>query len=174
MTYNFQEIPILQTNRITLREATLKDINSVFELRSSQEINKFVGTKKIKTLTEAKAFILDCKNLFKEEKRIFWLIEFKNKVIGSVVLHKIDVAKHYAEIGYKLKPEYQQKGIMTEVLESVIEFSKRSLNLKVIEAFTHKNNLASIALLKKFNFTFQADRKCNTYDFNRIYKLEIN
>ena len=128
-----------------------------------------------KTLTTASIpYTKSLKNLFKEEKRIFWLIEFKSKVIGSVVLHKIDVAKHYAEIGYKLKPEYQQKGIMTEVLESVIAFSKTSLNLKVIEAFTHKNNLASIALLKKFNFTFQANRRCNTYDFNRIYKLEIN
>ncbi len=166
--------PELKTERLFLREATLKDINSVYELRSSKEINKFVGSKRIKGLEEAKDFIEVCKSLYQKEKRVFWLIEYQNQVIGSIALHQIDLPKNYAEIGYKLKPEFQQKGFMTEAMQSVLAFGKSEVNLKIIEAFTHKNNLASIALLKKLDFVFQHNRKCKTYDYNRIYKLELN
>ncbi len=174
MNFAFKNFPEIRTKRLLLREATFKDIKSVFDLRSSKEINKFVGTKRVENLEEAKDFIEVCKELFQKEKRIFWLIEHQTQIIGSVVLHQIDIDKNYAEIGYKLKPEFHKKGIMTEAIESVLAFGIHQMKLKTIEAFTHKNNLASIALLNKLNFIFQPDRKCNTYAFNRIYKLEIN
>jgi ribosomal-protein-alanine N-acetyltransferase len=173
MNYNFQETPTLHTERLVIREANLKDIKSVFELRSSQEINKFVGTKRIESTIEAKDFIEACNALFQVKKRIFWLVEFNQQVIGSIVLHNINLDLNYAEIGYKLKSEYHQQGLMTEVLEKVIAFAEKSMKLKTLEAFTHKNNLASIALLKKINFVLQPERRCKTYDFNRIYKLDI-
>ena len=173
MNYNFQETPTLQTERLIIRDANLNDINSVFELRSSQEINKFIGTKRIESTKEAKNFIETCNALFQVKKRIFWLVEFNQKVIGSVVFHNINLDINYAEIGYKLKPEYHQQGLMTKVLEKVIAFAEKSMELKTLEAFTHKNNLASIALLKKLNFVLQTGRRCKTYDFNRIYKLDI-
>jgi ribosomal-protein-alanine N-acetyltransferase len=174
MIYTFKEIPTLQSKRLVLREATQNDINSIFELRSSQEINKFVGTKRVESKKEAEDFIIVCKNLFLERKRIFWLIEFEKNIIGSVVLHNINLSLNYSEIGYKLKPEFQQKGFMNEALQLVLEFAKTTLKLNSIEAYTHKNNNASITLLKKFNFVFQPKRKCQTFNFNRIYKLEIN
>ncbi|APZ47889.1 N-acetyltransferase [Polaribacter reichenbachii] len=174
MNFDFKNFPEIKTERLLLREATFKDINSVYELRSSKEINKFVGTKRVKNLEEAKDFIEVCNNLYQKEKRIFWLIAYQTQVIGSIVLHQIDIPKNYAEIGYKLKPEFQQKGLMTEAMQSVLGFGKSKMKLKTIEAFTHKNNLASIALLEKLDFVFQPNRKCKTFDFNRIYKLEIN
>lgn len=174
MNFNFKSFPEIKNERLLLRKATFKDINSVYELRSSEEINKFVGTKRVKNLEEAKDFIEVCRDLYKKERRIFWLIEYQTQIIGSIVLHQIDIDKKYAEIGYKLKPEFQQKGLMTEVMKSVLTFGKSKLNLKTIEAFTHKNNLASIALLKKLDFVYLPNRKCKTYDFNQIYKLEIN
>jgi ribosomal-protein-alanine N-acetyltransferase len=48
------------------------------------------------------------------------------------------------------------------------------MKLKTIEAFTHKNNLPSITLLKKHNFIFQTERRDNGFDDNRIWKLEKN
>ncbi|PQJ78041.1 GNAT family N-acetyltransferase [Polaribacter porphyrae] len=173
MNFNFTNFPILKTERLLLREATLKDTNAVFDLRSSKEINKFVGTKLIESFEEAKDFITVCKSLYNDKKCVFWLIEFQQEIIGSIILHKVNIHKKYAEIGYKLKPEFQNKGFMSEALQTVLEFGKKELNLKTIEAFTHKNNMSSIALLEKHNFIFQPQRKCKVYDFNRIWKLEV-
>mgnify|MGYP001121934197 FL=1 len=171
MTFNFTRFPTLKSERVLLRPLTFKDTKAVFDLRSSKEINKFIGTKRIESLDESKDFIKVCHNLYEEKKRVFWLIEFNNEVIGSIVLHQISIHNNYAEIGYKLKPEYQHKGLMSEAFKAVLNFGFNNLNLKTIEAFTHKNNLASITLLKRYDFVFQKDRKCNTYDFNRIFKL---
>lgn len=173
MIFNFSDFPVLKTKRLLLREATLKDTKAIFNLRSSKEINKFVGTKLVENLQEAADFISVSDKLYKKKKRVFWLIEFQQEVIGSIVLHNINLDKKYAEIGYKLKPNFQKLGFMSEAMQVILKFATQQMGLKTVEAFTHKNNMASIALLKKHHFVFQPDRKCAVYDFNRIWKLEV-
>lgn len=173
MSFDFNIFPNLKTERLYLQEATLIDVNDVFDLRSSKEINQLVGTKRMKKIEEAVSFIQTCTKLYQEKKRIFWLIHFQNEIIGSIVLHKISLESNYAEIGYKLKPKFQKKGLMSEAMCKVIQFAKENLNLKTIEAFTHKNNKVSFALLKKHNFVYQPNRKCKVYNFNTIWKLDV-
>ncbi len=170
--FKFKKFPELKTERLLLIEANSNHIKAVFDLRSSKEINKFVGTKRVENHQEAKNFIEVCNELYQQKKRVFWLIEYQQKIIGSIVLHNISLNIDYAEIGYKLKPEFQQKGFMSEAIKSVLEFGFSELKTKTIEAYTHKNNLPSITLLEKHNFVFQPERKCTTFDFNRIFKLE--
>ncbi|QTD37741.1 GNAT family N-acetyltransferase [Polaribacter batillariae] len=174
MKFNFKSFPELKTERLLLRKANFNDVKAVFDLRSCKEINKFVATKRVLSLNEAKSFIHTCDKLYNEENRIFWLIEYKNEVIGSLVLHRISLKDKYAEIGYKLKPAFQQKGFMSEVLEEILNFAFKKVNLKTIEAFTHKNNKASIALLEKYRFKFQPKKKDKSFKHNRIFKLEEN
>jgi ribosomal-protein-alanine N-acetyltransferase len=45
------------------------------------------------------------------------------------------------------------------------------MDLKFIEAFTHKDNNASLALLEKYNFELQPDRKDVGFEDNRVYRL---
>ena len=61
---------------------------------------------------------------------------------------------------------------MSEALQTVLEFGIKKLHLKTIEAFTHKNNIASKALLEKHHFKFQPNRRCKVYSFNRIWRLD--
>ena len=63
---------------------------------------------------------------------------------------------------------------MNEAMQKVISFGIKTMNLKVIEAFTHQNNIASIALLEKHNFVFQPERRDNGFENNRIFRLELN
>ena len=63
---------------------------------------------------------------------------------------------------------------MSEAIVSVLNFGFKDLQLNTIEAFTHKNNIASIALLKKHQFIFQPERKDEGFENNRIFRLENN
>ena len=172
--FSFETFPTLKTERLILRELTFSDVGVVFDLRSSKEINKFVGTKLVENNDEAKDFIIKCNDLYKVKNRVLWGIEYQKKIIGTIVLHNISLNEKYGEIGYKLKPEFQKKGIMSEALKKILNFGIEKMNLKIIEAYTHKNNISSIALLEKHNFIFQKERKCKVYDFNRIFKLKTN
>ena len=174
MAFNLETFPVLKTHRVTLRALNLEDAETLLALRSSEEINKFVITKRMQNLEEAKDFIQTCNALYKKEKRIFWVLTNQVEILGTVVLHRISLARKYAEIGYKLKTEKQQKGFMSEAMTAVLNFGIEQLNLKIIEAYTHKNNLRSIALLKKHHFVFQVHRKDPSFEHNRIFKREIS
>jgi len=174
MAFNFETFPVLKTHRVTLRALNLEDAETLLALRSSEEINKFVITKRMQNLEEAKDFIQTCNALYKKEKRIFWVLINQVEILGTIVLHRISLARKYAEIGYKLKTEKQQKGFMSEAMTAVLNFGIEQLNLKIIEAYTHKNNLRSIALLKKHHFVFQVHRKDPSFEHNRIFKREIS
>ena len=45
------------------------------------------------------------------------------------------------------------------------------MDLKTIEAFTHKSNNASKALLEKYRFELQPDRKDANFEDNKIFRL---
>jgi ribosomal-protein-alanine N-acetyltransferase len=63
---------------------------------------------------------------------------------------------------------------MSEAIVAVLHFGFNELHLKTIEAFTHKNNKPSIALLEKHHFVFQSERREEGFENNRIFKLEKN
>ncbi len=172
MDFNFTTFPVLKTERLTLRQSNENDAEVILELRSSEEINKFVATKRMQNLDEAKEFIKGCLKDFKNKTVISWALEYNQKVIGSIVLHSIVLDKSYGEIGFKLMPEFHQKGFMSEALKEVLNFGFTNLKLKTIEAFTHKNNSASFALLKKHHFVFQPERRDDDYEDYRIFKIE--
>ncbi|MDG1039647.1 MAG: GNAT family N-acetyltransferase [Polaribacter sp.] len=168
--------PELQTERLFLRQLNTDDVNPIFELRSSKEVNKLITREIPKDLEEATEFINICYQEFEKQNSVFWVMQLKetNELIGTIVYHNISLDKDYAEIGYELNAKFYKKGFMNEAIQKVISFGIKTMSLKVIEAFTHQNNIASIALLEKHNFVYQPDRRDKGFENNRIFKLINN
>ena len=168
--------PELSTERLTLRQVSLNDRRAIFKLRSNKEINEFITRETPKNLNESEAFIQNCLDEFENENRIFWVMQKSDsdQIVGSIVLHNIQPEDEYAEIGYEVNPDYQEEGFMTEAMKTVLEYGNISLELKTIEASTHENNDASIAVLKKHQFILQEDKKDDAFENNRIFRLDIN
>jgi ribosomal-protein-alanine N-acetyltransferase len=176
MNHDFTSFPVLETERLTLRELNLNDAKAIFGLRTNKEVNEFIDRKVPRNLSEARAFIDLISILSSNEKGIFWVIESKSshQLIGTIGLRHFDDEdeEDYAELGYELDPAYQQRGYMSEAFEEVLNFGFKNLELKTIEAFTHKNNTASIALLEKLEFVLHPDRRDEGFENNRSYRLE--
>ena len=175
MDFDFTTFPVLETERLTLRALNLEDTKAIFGLRANKEVNQYILQREpLKNLSEARAFIDEIANLIASNKGLFWVLESKNsnELLGTIGLRNFDVQENYAEIGYEIHPNYQERGYMTEALEEVLNFGFEKMYLKTVEAFTHKNNLASITLLHKLDFAFQPEREDDYVEDNRIYKLE--
>ena len=174
MDFDFTTFPVLETDRLTLRAINLEDAKAIFGLRANKEVNKYIQRESLKNLSEARAFIDQATNLVADNKGIFWVIDSKicAELLGTIGLRNFDVVENYAEIGYEIHPDYQERGYMTEAFEEVLEYAFEKMELKTIEAFTHKNNLASITLLHKLYCELQTDRTDEGFEDNRIYKLE--
>jgi ribosomal-protein-alanine N-acetyltransferase len=175
MSQNFTPFPVLETERLTLRELNLEDAKAIFGLRTNKEVNEFIDRKTPNNLSEARAFIDLISNLTLNNEGIFWVIESKNnhQLIGTIGLRNFEDEEDYAEIGYELDPNYHQKGFMSEAFEAVLKFGFENLELKTIEAFTHQDNTASIALLEKQKFVLDPEKREEGFENNRSYRLGV-
>jgi len=174
MDFDFTTFPVLETERLTLRELNLNDTKAIFGLRTNKEVVEFIDRNTLNNLSETRAFIDRISKLTSSNKGVFWVIESKNnhQVVGTIGLRNFEDEEDYAEIGYELDPSYQQKGFMSEAFDVVIEYGFKQMELKTIEAFTHKNNTASIALLEKQKFVFEPEIKDEGFENNISYRIK--
>jgi len=175
MDFNFTPFPVLDTERLTLRAIELSDAKAIFGLRTNKEVNTFITRAPLHNLSETRAFIDNRANAALENIGIFWVLESKNnaELIGTIGLGNFEVEENYAEIGYDVHPDFQERGYMSEAFEAVLEFAAKQMDLKTVEAFTHQNNNASIALIEKYLFELQPEKKDSKIEDNRIYRLEF-
>ena len=174
MNNNLKEVPLLSSERLGLRKIQVQDANEIYFLRSNPEVNKFILRTPTKNIEEAKSFIVDRLNDFKTRKVFFWAITLKDnpQLIGSICLWNFNEDKTIAEVGYDLHPDFQKKGIMNESLQLVLNFGFKQLQLITIEAFTHKENMGSIQLLKRNHFKLETNRIDEGFPHNIIFSLD--
>jgi len=153
MNKEFKTLPILTTDRLTLRQLSKSDSGEILQLRSNPETNKFLDRKLSKTLDDALSFIT---NIIRNESDeiFYWAITKtgNKKLIGTICLFELSNDPKKCEIGYELLTDYQRQGIMAEAVKRVIEYASKTLGLKMIDAITHKDNKSSTELLLKLDF----------------------
>lgn len=169
-----QVFQTLETNRLQLRKPIEEDAPQIFYLRSNDTVNQYILRAKQKDLKEALSFINDRNKDIESGKVYYWAITLKGsqELIGSICLWNFSEDKSVSEIGYDLHPDYFQKGIMTEAIHEVIKFGFNMLQLKSIEAFTHKENSSSIKLLEKNGFIYDPSRVDEGFPHNHIFVLK--
>ncbi|MGY8943356.1 MAG: GNAT family N-acetyltransferase [Flavobacteriales bacterium] len=176
MAFNFTPFPVLETERFTLRALELNDAKALFGLRTNKEVNTFITRTRLNNLSETRAFIDRISNSIANNTGVFWVLESKDtaELIGTVGLRNFEIEEDYAEIGYDMHPDFQEDGYMSEAFKAILNFAAKQMDLKFIEAFTHKENNASVALLEKFNFELQPDRKDANVAENHIYRFAVD
>ena len=58
------------------------------------------------------------------------------------------------ELGYVIGTEYQRKGYAYEVCKGILKYAGECLGYTQVGALVHRENQASIALLKKLGFSY--------------------
>lgn len=165
--------PVLETERLILRQVNKADANELFFLRSSLEVGKYIARDPQKSIDETIMFIEKTKRNMVDNKAIPWAVTFKNidKLIGTLSLHNFSEDYSVAEVGYDLNPEFQKKGIMSEALKAVLFYGFYELQLLMIEAFTQIENENSKLLLVKNKFQLHPTRIDEGFPKNIIFEL---
>ena len=157
LNLDYINFPTLITERLILRNVLDKDYQLFHKLHSDPIVNAFVGRENSSTLQKAQDYILRMSGLVKKKECLFWVITLKNddNVIGSVCCWNFHLQEGIVEIGYEILSEFKGKGIMTEALKKVIDYTFNQMNASVITAFPSSDNLSSVTILKKLNFEFE-------------------
>lgn len=171
----FTSFPSIETKNLLLRRMDYNDVLDLFEMRKDMRMHEYTDTKADNNIDETKAYIDKMNKGADDNKWIIWVIEHKRlgRVIGSIFIWNLNNEQSSGELGYGIAPNYQGKGLMKEALLSVIEYGLKVMNLKALEAYTEENNIKSIKLLEKCNFTLANRVDDEGYFNNRVYHMLV-
>ncbi|MNI20854.1 Ribosomal-protein-serine acetyltransferase [compost metagenome] len=147
----------LHTERLHLRKMKVSDSSSLFEIWSDPDVTKFMNVSCFTNENQAKEMINLLDDLSRDSKAIRFSIIKKesNEIIGSCGYNSLDFENEKAEIGYDIAKSFWGRGYASEAICSLLDHAFSSLKLNRIEAKVDPENVNSIKLLQKLNFTFE-------------------
>lgn len=142
----FPEFPVLMNDRITLRQISAADLQSLIEI-------SFYDGIPAKTFEEARAMNDRINKDYTGGNSLHWGIaeNSSGKIAGTCGYYR-GFENDAGELGCVLLTQFYGKGLMTEALSSAIEFGKKVLKLQHIFAVTTSENQKAISLLERLNF----------------------
>ncbi len=148
---------VLETERLILRRLTVEDGEFILELLNEPSWLQFIGDKGVRTLDDARDYILKSLVAMYERRGFgLYLTEIKGEgiPIGICGLIKRDSLED-VDIGFAFLPKFWGKGYAYESASAVMAYGKRTFGLNRIVAITTPDNYGSAKLLEKLGFHFE-------------------
>lgn len=165
------QIDSLETVRSELRLLTPVRVERLLKEKSEEELLSFFGMNDVEDLRiEIEKF--NSRPSTATRSYCWFLIALKENqhVIGACGFHIWYMDHDRAEIGYSLyTDEHKGKGIMTEVIETVLKFGFEEMKLHRVEAFVGPENVPSLKLMENFGFQKEGHLR-EHYKRNGIYE----
>ena len=149
-------MPILETRRLILRPFREQDVDLVAQLMENPDFMRFsLG---VRTRKQTAAFL---------EKIIAWervglasqfavIFRENGELIGYCGFFHQDVdGRNEIEIGYRLHPNYWNRGLATEAAQAVRDHAFSDLNLSHVISLIHPDNVASRRVAEKIGMLFE-------------------
>ncbi len=153
----------IKTERLLLRKLKVSDASLIQLLNSNKEVMQFIGPTE-DSLEKAQAYV-DLRVAQYEDRPGFGIFvaeladtdseisEQEKKSIGWFCLKNLDDSD-LIEIGYRLLPEYWNRGFATEGAQALVDHGFGQLGLQEIVGVTLPTNLASQAVLQKVGLSY--------------------
>jgi len=153
-------LPVLETNRLILREIEEKDIYDMFEYASLPYVGPVAGWEPHPSLSYTKSIIKMFRNKYQYGQLGVFAIVLKEtgKMIGTTELHTY-IKNHKAELGYTVNPLYWGNGYAYEASKAMIAWGFDHLELKRIECSAFVSNNQSNRVCEKLDLEYEGIRK---------------
>lgn len=147
----------IETERLLLRPFKQSDLCDFFRYASVDGVGEMAGWKHHETIEESQR-ILD--NFINEDKTFAIVYKENNMVIGSLGVEKYGLEEKLTEfdgytgreIGYVLAKDYWSKGLMTEAVQSAIDYFFNVLNFDFLTCGYFDFNKQSKRVQEKCGF----------------------
>ncbi len=155
---DFSNFPILQSDRIILRETLESDVAEMLVMRSDRRIMKYIDREPAKTDEDALNHIRKIRDMQHTNTGISWVVSLKDdpKLIGTLGFWRFEPENHRAEIGYGLHYDFHGKGLMSEAIKLALDYGFGPLGLHSVCANINPENKESEKLLLKTGFKAEA------------------
>lgn len=164
---------VIETDRCFLREMTMEDLDALYQLYEEPEITRYMeGLYEDREKEEeyTRAYI---NNMYRFYGYGMWLVIEKEtgKIIGRAGLNNADIHGEPAlEMGYMVGKPYQNQGYATEVCEGILQFAAEATEFKMINCLIQKENVKSVHLIEKLDFTWEEELEIQEKTMQRYTK----
>jgi ribosomal-protein-alanine N-acetyltransferase len=80
---------------------------------------------------------------------------YTQKIIGLIIIKKIDWTNRIGELAYCIGNNFEGKGLISKVVKVISSFAYNELELKTLQIIAHKTNLGSIKVAENNGFIWQ-------------------
>jgi RimJ/RimL family protein N-acetyltransferase len=139
-----------------LRKWNETDLDSLVRYANNWNVAKWLtnGFPHPYTQENGKAFLSMIEN---DNPTQVFAIEVNDEAVGSIgVFPQTDIHGKSAEMGYWLAEEYWGQGIMTKVIQEIVEYGFQTFDIVRIYARPFSTNLKSLRVLEKAGFVLEA------------------
>jgi len=141
----------LEGEKADLRTLEQDDAEFLRNLNNNPEIRKYLG--RVPRPKSVKQQETGISSKTESDDIIQFIIESEGDRVGTIAVFGINETYGSAEVGaFMIHPKYHGKGIGTEAMELILEYSFDNLNLHRIEGGYIESNTASKAVQEKFGF----------------------
>lgn len=148
--------PILDTERLVLREVRITDTDAIFDCwMSDNDVSRYMWWKASDDITETIKFVQREIDHVDDEKWYRWLIISKDSqnLVGTCLAYWNDEDQDaHWDISYNLGKKFWGNGYTTEAMETVLQFMHNELNVTECITSYAKVNYSSANVLHKLGF----------------------
>jgi RimJ/RimL family protein N-acetyltransferase len=148
---------MFETERLLLRRFSEDDAPFILTLLNEPSFLRYIGDKKVRTLEDARQYILNGPVASYERNGFgLLLVELKEShtPIGMCGLLKREELSD-PDIGFAFLPAFWNKGFALEAATAVLHDARERLRLERVLAITSLDNESSIKLLQRLRFEFE-------------------
>ena len=171
----FKDLPLIETERLILRNLTEGDINDVFEYTSDPEVAKYVPWEYHKSIDTSKSFVEYTINNYNSGNLANWGIVHKedNKLIGGCGFVHWEPEHFKAEVGYTLARKYWGKGLVSEAVRTLLKFGFERMYLNRIQAKCVTENIGSARVMEKNGLKFEGITRQSVFRKGRFWDMKL-
>ncbi len=146
----YRNLPRLETTRLALRNATKTDVADIFAYASDAEVTHYLRWEPHQSLKETEIYVNEVLAQYRSGLDGAWFIEYKqsHNIIGSIHLMEINIQHRKAQVGFALSKNYWRRGIMTEALRKVLDYSF-GMGLNRVDGLCISDNRAAARVMEK-------------------------
>jgi ribosomal-protein-alanine N-acetyltransferase len=155
--------PILETERLFLREIVLADAEDLFRIFSDEETMRYWSCRPFTSVSQARMLIKRLAETAETGAGIHWAITERGneRLIGKCGYNEWRKAHRRGDISYIIAREQRGKGIVSEALRAMLDYGFDRMNLHSVEAGVTPGNDASTRMLQKIGFRLEGHLREN-------------
>lgn len=153
---------MLKGKNIELRALEPADVELLYQWENDESIWYLSNTVSPFSKFQLEQFVMNSEADVFSSKQLRLMIDKKEKdkteTVGSIDIFDFDPVNKRAGIGILISNKERKKGIATESLEILIKYCFEVLHLHQVYCNITTDNVASLSLFKKFNFSIKGTK----------------